>query len=182
MMLPRMASVVGFVMVLSVSMGINIGLSQVIRTFPPVATWPTHLTGGVALKALSASSVDGQPVRLNFERQDGRSSILYVLAPQCPWCEKNFSNVAALARTVKDDYVVIGIVTSTDGLGQYLRKHAPPYPIYVVQAQDASTYGFGATPETIVVDRFGIVLRTWRGAYSGTRGQEIERYFGMRFR
>lgn len=37
----------------------------------------------------------------------------------------------------------------------------------------------GTTPETIVVSRDGLVLRDWRGAYTGATKQQMEEFFSM---
>src|SRR5262249_18829469 len=135
-----------------------------------------ELSIGSKLPPAAVTSLDGRKGELAFS---GLPTILYYFSPTCAWCEKNLTNVQALAAATTGRYRFVGVSTAPD-VSAYITRHHLTFEVYSGMSIDAvRAYHLGSTPETIVVGTDGRVTRVWSGAYSGTRQREIERYFGL---
>ena len=64
------------------------------------------------------------------------------------------------------------------GLTDFVSKNKLSFRAYKgVDAGTARKIGLGATPQTLVISPQGRVLKSWRGAYTGTVQEEVEAYF-----
>ncbi|MDE2807430.1 MAG: hypothetical protein OXN90_03350 [Gemmatimonadota bacterium] len=131
-----------------------------------------HLDGGVEFRTL-----DGALDHYDF-RMAAKPTILYVMSPQCGWCQQNEENVRTLYSSTKEhfNFFVMGI--TDDGLAAYVKSS--PYesvvriidPTVVPPALDLF-----ATPQTILINQQGIIERVWVGAYMNEKQTEIEDFF-----
>jgi hypothetical protein len=55
-------------------------------------------------------------------RSSPRQTVIYVFAPECPWCARNLPNVAALAAASKGHFRLVGIALRADGVQVYVVK------------------------------------------------------------
>jgi hypothetical protein len=139
---------------------------------------PKPLTPGELIKPLTVRSVDNNPLTLRWDSYTS-ATVLYVFSPDCMWCVRNAGSVRILAEKASA-YRVIGISTTSDGLGKYLDSTGHPFPVYVLPMTSAvKMLHIIGTPETIVISSRGIVEKVWAGAYSGRIQREIQNTFGV---
>jgi peroxiredoxin len=134
------------------------------------------LAEGVSLIDLSVTDLNHSASSLRL-RRDGPPTLMYVFSPSCHWCKRNLQPMQALMSLEKTQYSTVGVSLTDLGLSQYLRENPMPFPVYVVSPQTASKVGLMYTPETIVIDKNGQVLRTWIGAYSNNTKNDLQNYF-----
>jgi hypothetical protein len=107
--------------------------------------------------------------------------VLYVYAATCGWCERNGDNMRAVFDAARSrGQKVYALALVADDAAEFLAKHGVAAEI-VVPAPDArSKYGFGGTPQTLVVGSDGKVIRNWRGAMVESTKSDVEEFFGVR--
>lgn len=151
----------------------NISLRTLIREAAPPSK-ATHMMAGMLAPELQVETSTGVS-KLDFStpRLD---TVLYVLAPGCPWCEKNAANMAALTEQVRGRFEVVAVSLDNKGLSEFMARHRPPFPVYLPTESSISAFMFRSLPELLVIDRGGIVLAGWRGAFGGKKAKEIEQF------
>jgi hypothetical protein len=83
--------------------------------------------------------------------------------------------VNALYHQTKGRVRLVGLSLGEENLQQYIRQHGIEFPVVTRLPSDVVIdYRLGGTPQTIVVDAEGRVIKTWMGAYQRTTRQEIE--------
>jgi hypothetical protein len=168
------------VVALIVSLGLNVVLAR-------------RLDGGRSPSPRSAaSSVIGKPVSpLVGVAPDGGAltvslggveTVIYRFSPRCIWCQRNYANIAALARSVGSRYRFIGLSVEDDlgELRQDLREHPLPFSVIRVGSDALPDWLRLATPAALVVGRDGVVTTAWIGAFSQDNAQGIEKFFHVR--
>jgi len=129
-----------------------------------------------AIRILDGIDSDG---RLHLG--DGRPSILYVMAPTCPWCARNLENVRTLAKEAGLAYRFIGLSNTREGLKEYLLKTPLPFPVYAVDAQHLPKgVDPTVTPQLVLVRPDGIVEKVWYGAFGEKTTKDIEALFHVK--
>jgi peroxiredoxin len=128
---------------------------------------------------ITASSLDGVVQTISYQ-DTNKPTVLYVLSPDCIWCERNRENIARLGE-LGDRFRFIGISLTDKGLKEYVEKQHFKFPIYTRVAAEAMTsLGLGTTPQTIVISPEGRVLKNWTGAYTERTRGEVEEFFQTR--
>ena len=61
-------------------------------------------------------------------------------------------------------------------VGAYLAQHPLPFPVYLLDDDQAETLAFG-TPSTLVVASGGRVIAGWSGAYLGHKAGLVQNFF-----
>jgi peroxiredoxin len=160
---------------LVVSVGVNVLQAKRIRTLvDPELPAPAVL--GHQAPAIPALTPRGEPATIQF---DGRPTLVYYFSPSCPWCERNWANVRALAAAANGRYRVVAITADTH-LGAFAQTHALNFEVYGgVSAESREAYGFHGTPQTVVVSSQGIVSHSWTGVFIGRQARQIESLFGV---
>jgi peroxiredoxin len=157
------------------SLGLNVYLGTELRAHrhPPQ---PPSLMKGEALPALEVRSVEGEATSLRFDGD--RPTVLYVLRPSCPWCQKNSRSIASLHAAVQDRYRFLSLSLDDKGVEEFLAKARLPFPTYVASG-GALAGKVQSVPATFVLAGNGTVLEAWNGAYAGPTKSSIEKYFGV---
>lgn len=123
------------------------------------------LKDGDIVAPLEGHDDNGRPVRVNYTDSE-MPTVLYVLSPGCQWCAINAENIKAIAGQTGNRYRIIGVSLSDEGLADHLASVKYPFPVLGgISPETKKAYALGPTPQTIVVDRGGRVLRTWLGAF-----------------
>ena len=166
-------------MLLLVSVGFNYFLAHKNRQFRRVIAHikeEARLREGDMVPYFEGRDIDGRPVVVRYLRP----TLVYVLKPSCPWCNRNVANINALAGFAKSKYEVVGISLSPDGLREHVSASQYQFPIVAeIPATTAVELKLGGTPQTIVISRESKVIRSWIGAYSGATAVAIQDFFGF---
>jgi len=110
-----------------------------------------------------------------------RPTVLYIFTPPCSWCKRNNDNFNALVTQKSGQYRFIGLSLSKDGLGEYLATHHLTIPIFAdLSKETIAAYKFGGTPQTLVISPAGMVVKNWKGAYTGGQESEVESFFQVK--
>jgi len=110
-----------------------------------------------------------------------RPTVLYIFTPPCSWCKRNTDNFNALVDKKSGEYRFIGLSLSKDGLGEYLTTHHSTIPIYTDLSKDTiAAYKLSGTPQTLVISPAGMVVKNWKGAYTGGQESEVESFFQVK--
>jgi len=164
----------GFSLALNVQLGWKLRAGGAARAGGSAAA----LSAGALIGPVTAKTLDGQPVTLNFG-EDSRATVLYVFSPQCGWCDRNLANINTLARS--PSYRVVGLSLVDRSLEKYLGTHRLDFPVYAdAPARVVSALGLGSTPQTLVISPSGKLLKNWVGAYTASLETEINAYFGVK--
>ncbi len=159
---------------LFVSVGMNALQARKIRDLvDPVLTVRSGI--GQLASPLSGVSIDGQPRTITFS--GGLPTVVYFFSPTCGWCERNWANVAALARASAGRYRVVGITATTDLKG-FAAARGLDFEILGGVPEDATrALGLGGAPHTLVVSSQGRISDEWIGAFDGRRKRAVEDFF-----
>lgn len=162
------------------SVVVNVTLARQVRsTHGPVAQdVKFFLEVGSQAPDLNLEDTEGRAVQVSFSEAP-QATIVYVLSPTCPWCARNQANVVALAERTRQEFRMVGVAFSREGLSDYLKENRLPFPVYVAPEKTRAAYKFRTVPETLVIDKSGVVLRNWGGAFGPEKLKEIEAYFGI---
>lgn len=178
---PRMVAWITAVLVLSAAL--NVVLTRRIQTMNAVES--AKLTNQMlkvdsTVPSIAVKRLDGQ-VSVVAYRGASQPTILYIFTPPCSWCARNVDNFKTLVEKEKDQYRIIGLSLSQEGLAEYVAKNRLALPIYSGLSDEAKkAYRLSGTPQTIVVSPEGRVLQNWVGAYAGKNQEDIEAYFHVK--
>ena len=125
---------------------------------------------GATLKPIAGTLANGSATSVSFG--GSKPVVLYVFSPTCSWCERNLASISSLAERAGNRYRFVGISLPSSGKG-----HSPSFAFPVVLTSGAVP--FRATPQTLVLDSGGRVVKSWMGAYIGNTKAEIEQYFSL---
>lgn len=105
-----------------------------------------------------------------------------MFSPTCSWCARNLANAKALARQAGGRFQFFAVALDDTELQHYLAENAIDWPVLTrLQDQVRTAYRFGATPETVVIDKSGVVSHVWLGAFQPRLAEEIGLVLGVRF-
>jgi hypothetical protein len=135
---------------------------------------------GVTLPPIKVTNLDGKSQTIGFSTSEPET-VLYVLNPSCIWCNRNMDNIKALSNSEGQVVRFVGISLKDPLLNAYVQTKAIPFPVYSIDSY-AAVKGLllGSTPQTIVVQPGGKVVKNWAGAFAGKNQKEIESYFNIR--
>jgi peroxiredoxin len=137
---------------------------------------------GTVAPPLTLEGVGGTSVSLDWEREP-KLVVLYVLSPDCKWCERNAAGLRALLDNRTGSYRVVPIELRPPPAEMIPLPHSEAgdgQHFYISSRTRQAGYGFGATPQTMVIGQGGRVLANWRGAYTTPQVQsEIRQLLGV---
>jgi hypothetical protein len=159
------------------SLALNVYLGAEVRRSRGPALADRPIVGKEA-GVIHAWSTEGRPTNLAIN-EGSRPALVYIFSPTCGWCEKNYSNVVSLSKSVAGEYNVFWVTTDTfQHASDYSHTKHCPFPVYgSVDDGTIRRLGLGATPETIVVTRENKVSHDWKGAWTASKRDEIEAFF-----
>ncbi|HEY0730546.1 MAG TPA: redoxin family protein [Pyrinomonadaceae bacterium] len=158
------------------SLSLNVYLGWKVKRGNVPSNLPVPVAPGTKVEPIKAASLDGEPQTISYHDTD-KPTVLYVLSPTCPWCDRNRANIAKLTER-GDRFRFVGLSLSEAGLKEYVDKQQLKFPVYTRVTPEAQIeLGLGPTPQTIVISPEGRVLKNWAGAYNEQTRDEIEEYF-----
>jgi hypothetical protein len=161
---------------LLVSVGLNAMQSTKIRDL----THPTGLSGpgvGQRVGTLAGVDADGRPRMVAFTASV--PTVLYFFSPTCKWCERNWANVAAIARSSDGRYRFVAITQATDLRGFAATRGLSFDILGGVSADTVRALGLGGTPTTLVVSSQGTITHAWVGGFDGRLKADAATFFGV---
>ena len=166
-------------LLLVASLSLNVYLGWRVKRGSVDPDIPHKVEPGTIVGPITALSLDGTAQTISY-RETAKPTVLYVLSPECIWCERNRDNIAKLTE-LGDRFRFVGISLTERGLSEYVKKYQFKFPIYMrVTPESMTSLGLGTTPQTIVISPEGRVLKVWSGAYTERTRGEIEEYFQTR--
>ncbi len=135
---------------------------------------------GAHLPAIIGEDLNGARATIRFEESD-RPTLLYVFTPSCVWCKRNEQNLTSLLAQTNGKFRPVAVSLSPLGLQDDAKTKLVNVPVYTnLEPKTSEVYRFGGTPETLLVDRDGTLLKVWKGAYLGDTLREVEDYFRVK--
>jgi len=135
---------------------------------------------GAPAPSLKVHDLAGKAVEVSAARA-GKMTVLYLFSPQCGWCRRNAPNMKTLAKGAGSRYDFVPISLTSDGVTEYVAELGIAGSVYVdPTAETRNAYGFGPTPQTVVVDSNGKIVKSWPGAYTGKLLPEVSSTLGVR--
>ncbi len=172
----RISSRVAGAALLALSVGVNVLQAQRIRAMVIRSERSGALVGTKAVP-IQARTSEGLSTRVVFDAN--LPTVLYYFSPTCGWCDRNWTNIEALAASAKGRYRVVA-VTSAQDVRAYVERHKLSVEVLEALPDDVlQAYRFTATPHTVVVDAHGLVTHEWRGAFRNRIANQIEDLFGV---
>lgn len=158
------------------SLSLNVYLGWKVKQGNAVPNLPPKVALGTRVDPIAVSSLDGVMQTISYQDTD-KPTVLYILSPDCIWCDRNRENIAKLGE-LGDRFRFIGLSLKESGLKEYVEKQHIKFPVYTrVAAEAITSLGLGTTPQTIVISPDGRVLKNWTGAYSERTRGEVEEFF-----
>jgi len=137
---------------------------------------------GDVVTEFTGTGQDGKVGIVSLAGQE-TGTIIYVFAPTCHWCSRNWENVAAVNRGIGSSYHIVGVSPPDERLKEYVAKRHITFPVYTIDLNmklgKSGKVFAGVTPQTIVADRAGRIIQVWSGAYDGSLGHIIATFFGV---
>lgn len=168
------------ILVLCGSVGMNVVLAR--RTSRPqgAPAAPAYLAAGEPAPPLKVQDLSsGKDVVLDFKAAPV-ATVLYVMSPSCPWCARNRPNVEALAAATASRFRWVAVAPLAEGMKEYVSRTPFKFESFLATAETRTSYRMRTLPETIVIDRSGVILQNWGGAYAGETQTDVERYFEVK--
>ncbi|MDQ6767327.1 MAG: TlpA family protein disulfide reductase [Candidatus Eremiobacteraeota bacterium] len=111
----------------------------------------------------SFTSLDGN--RLTLQKFAGQPIFINFFATWCPPCKLELPNIVKSYPAYKGRVVFLGLdqQESPDLVKPFLKQYSIRYLVGVDEGQVGADFGIGAIPESVFIDRHGIVRAIWRG-------------------
>ncbi|MBC5806369.1 MAG: hypothetical protein DLM53_12065 [Candidatus Eremiobacter antarcticus] len=109
------------------------------------------------------TTVDGKKVLLR--QFAGRPIFMNFFATWCPPCKLELPNIVKHYAEYKKDVVFLGFdqEETPDLVKPFLKQYGIRYTVGIDQGQVAASYGVAALPQSVFIDKNGIVRAIWRG-------------------
>jgi len=118
---------------------------------------------GKPAPAFVVTTVDGKKVLLR--QFAGRPIFMNFFATWCPPCKLELPNIVKHYPEYKKNVVFLGFdqEETPDLVKPFLKQFGISYTVGIDQGQVAASYGVAALPQSVFIDKNGIVRAIWRG-------------------
>ena len=138
------------------------------------------ISEGTTVPPLQGRDLDGVSKTIRFDDYSG-ATVIYVVSPQCGWCEQNAPNIAYLSQHASS-FRFFAVSTLSDGIPEFVQRTGLPFPILRDPSPETvRAFRLRATPTTIVVSREGKVIKYWQGAFQTPTKNAVGHFFGISF-
>jgi len=166
-------------LLLALSLSLNVILGSTIKRLRGFTKSLEAPPTGVLVKSIQVRDLEGHPMSITFTAAK-LPSVIYVFRPACSWCPKNMLNLKTLMAAKSSEFRFLGISLEDKGVSEYVRTNALTMPIYIgPDAAAIDELHLNPTPQTVVIDVNGKVIKDWAGAYQGATQKEVESYFAV---
>ena len=161
------------------SLVFNVQLTNRLKACRRSLTAARGVVAGDRLPVLRARASTGELVEISYSGAP-KGTLLYYFSPGCGWCIRNAANFKALVDKIGAYYQVVSYTDTLLGMDEFRQRGGHPGLIVTDDVTNIRRdLKLGGTPQTIVIDRAGLVVKAWEGAYSGRILKDIEGYFGV---
>jgi hypothetical protein len=158
---------------------VSLNLLQALKYRAAITPHTGGIKVGSMLKRIPVVELDGRKREIVLDGTD--TTVLYVMAPGCPWCTRNLENIRTLASHSGRAVRFIGLSNTANGLDHYLASTSLPFPVSVVDLDHLPEgLNVAGTPQMALVQPDGRVVRVWAGALAGSTKAEVEQYFHVK--
>ena len=107
-------------------------------------------------------TLSGDSLAADFK---GKPAFINVFATWCPPCRSEIPEIVRESARYdgRVTFIFVDEQESPNRVKAFVKQHAMPDPIGIDQGQFAATYGAGSIPESIFIDRHGIVRMVYKG-------------------
>lgn len=130
---------------------------------------------GQAAPAFLLDTLDGSSMTGNF---DGRPAYINVFATWCPPCRGELPSIVQKARQYRDRIVFVFVDEQEPAktVQSFAQRFGVGPPVAVDRGQFAATFAVGGLPESIFIDRHGVVQYIYKGLIpESVLGDELAR-------
>ena len=130
----------------------------------PEQTPLTLLESGDTVTPLDIRDLDGNPVRVGYDADQG-DTVLLVFSPQCPACRQNVPSWNAMQEAHAGDSTTFYSVSGAapEPTREFVAEAGVRGDVLVANADELRDYKVTHIPTTIVIGPGGIVKRVWVG-------------------
>lgn len=136
-----------------------------------IATGPLPPGPGVPAPAFQAKTIQGAPLALEAHR--GKVLVVDFWATWCPPCVASMPGLERVSREYKERGVVVLGVNQEPGneanVQRFLKRRNITFPSVVDPGEIHRSYGVYTFPTSFVIDRKGVIKKTFRGLVSERR-------------
>lgn len=161
---------------LSVNLFLGWQIHSIKRTIAHADDVSSAAKVGMMLSPISVMDLDGKKVKIDFS--ETAPTVLYVMSPSCRWCSRNLANIRKLAASESGQFRLIGLAVGDPSLKPYVESVSMGFPVYSISSYEAvANVQLGATPQTLVVEPGGKVVKNWVGAFDNQQRADVEAFF-----
>lgn len=161
------------------SLGANLWLSHRLRSAERAILKSSRLSPGELVPVFDAKLENGQTIHLGWEGR--RKTLLYYFDPDCLWCMRNAEAFGTLIGQLGASIEVYSYTSSLRGVEEFKRQARHTAKVLTDDREDLRRLlRLRGTPQTLVIDANGRVLKNWEGVYRGSNRVEIQEYFHVR--
>jgi thiol-disulfide isomerase/thioredoxin len=136
----------------------------------------TGVADGSLIESVVVLGPTGDEMSIPFAQSD-LPTVLYVIAPDCVWCDRNAPVVRELVMATVGRFRFVGLSIKRLGLAEHLERTSMPFPVYVPASDQVfRTLKVRAVPTTIILAPEGRVIATVTGAFVGENRGKIEHF------
>ncbi len=134
----------------------------------------TAVASGVQFAGMPVASLDGQEQTLVFDQPDAKK-LLFLFSTNCQYCTENIVNWEALIASHSSRVELLAISeNSVEETHIYQQDNSFPGEILVALPDDyRERYDVMAVPQTVLLNRDGIVEKAWLGRLNGEQLEDI---------
>ncbi|MBV8164626.1 MAG: TlpA family protein disulfide reductase [Candidatus Eremiobacteraeota bacterium] len=118
---------------------------------------------GKAAPAFSYTALDGK--RQTSAQFRGRPMFVNFFATWCPPCKLELPNIVKDYPAYRGRVIFLGLdqEESPELVRPFLKQYEIQYQIGIDEGQVGADYGVAAIPQSVFIDRHGVVRAIWRG-------------------
>lgn len=111
----------------------------------------------------SVTGLDGK--KLYLRHFAGRPIFVNFFATWCPPCKLELPNIVKHYPSYKAQVVFLGLdqQETPDLIKPFLKQYAIAYQVGIDEGEVGAAYGVAAIPQSVFIDRHGIIRAIWRG-------------------
>jgi hypothetical protein len=135
---------------------------------------------GVPMPPLEGLGISGSRVSVPY-RDLNEQTLVLVFSPICPICAQNWPKWLALSDAVNLAHARTAYVNIVGRAPEdYLQQRGAPADFFIVQIDPKSeiAYNLRYSPETIMIDRSGKIVRVWVGLLNDQDMADIKNLLG----
>ena len=161
------------------SLGVNVLLCHRLLSSQALVDHLTTLSVGETITPFDARLESGEIRHIGWGGK--KLTLIYYFDPLCVWCQRNVEEFRALISHLDKQTEVYSSTANLVGLQEYKRVARHTAVVITDTQQDIRRMlRLNGTPQTIVVDASGRVVKNWEGVYTGSIRNDIENDFHVK--